>query len=150
MHFLSVTLKWNYFHIISLYNIDICIGVGAQSTLGGTKFLPEKYVLKISKMPEFYMILLPEKLSKYPNFYNICPKNLQNSVILHGFCPKNAWILRNNCPKNIFARILGACAPLLPPFSYAYGHLLWYVSCVMHVYLFSAFSFEIKLCFVFL
>jgi len=24
---------------------------------GGTKFLPEKYVLKISKMPEFYMIL---------------------------------------------------------------------------------------------
>jgi len=34
------------------------IGVGAQSTLGGgTKFLPEKYVLKISKMPEFYMIL---------------------------------------------------------------------------------------------
>jgi len=24
---------------------------------GGTKFLPEKYVLKISKMPEFYVIL---------------------------------------------------------------------------------------------
>jgi len=33
------------------------IGVGAQSTLGGggggTKFFPEKYVLKISKMPNF-------------------------------------------------------------------------------------------------
>jgi len=48
---------------------------------GGTKFLPEKYVLKISKMPEFYMILarkiikisdvlryLPEKFTKFPNF----------------------------------------------------------------------------------
>jgi len=29
------------------------IGVGAQSTLGGTKFLPEKYVLKIGKCPNF-------------------------------------------------------------------------------------------------
>jgi len=31
------------------------IGVGGQSTLGGgdTKFLPEKYVLKIIKMLEF-------------------------------------------------------------------------------------------------
>jgi len=72
------------------------IGVGAQSTLGGTKFLPKKYVLKISKMPVFYMIcpnftgFLPEKLSKYPTFYDICPKNLQNSRILHDFCPKNA------------------------------------------------------------
>jgi len=56
------------------------IGVAAQSTLGGTKFLPEKYVLKISKMPEFYTILarkiikipeflyLPEKFTKFPNF----------------------------------------------------------------------------------
>jgi len=30
------------------------MGVGAQSTLGGgTKFLPEKCVLKIMKMPKF-------------------------------------------------------------------------------------------------
>ena len=42
-----------------------CIGVGAQSTLGGTKFLPEKYVLKISKMPEFY-IILARKIIKIP------------------------------------------------------------------------------------
>jgi len=33
------------------------IGVGAQSTLGGMTFLPEKYVSKINKMPELYMIL---------------------------------------------------------------------------------------------
>jgi len=65
------------------------IGVGAQSTLGGTKFLPEKYVLKINKMPEFYMTLA-RKVSKYPNFYYICPKNLQNSRILRDFCRKNA------------------------------------------------------------
>jgi len=42
----------------------ICIGVGAQSTLGVTTFLPEKYVWKINKMPEFYMIFA----RKYPNF----------------------------------------------------------------------------------
>ena len=36
----------------------VVIGVKAQSTLGGgTEFLPEKYVLKISKMPEFCLIL---------------------------------------------------------------------------------------------
>ena len=33
------------------------IGVGAQSTLGGTTFLPEKYVWKNNKMSEFYIIL---------------------------------------------------------------------------------------------
>jgi len=33
------------------------IGVGAQSTLGGKTFLPEKYVWKINQMAEFYMIL---------------------------------------------------------------------------------------------
>jgi len=43
------------------------IGVGAQSTLGGTQFLPEKYVLKISKMSEFYMILARKNI-KIPEF----------------------------------------------------------------------------------
>ena len=54
------------------------IGVGAQSTLGGTSFLPEKYVWKINKMPEFYMI----------------------------FAGKNGQIFHNNCPKNISSWIL--------------------------------------------
>jgi len=57
-------------------------------------------------MPEFYMILA-RKITKHPNFYDICPKTEQNSGILHEFCPKNARILHNNCPKNIFPRILG-------------------------------------------
>jgi len=68
------------------------IGVGAQSTLGGTTFLPEKYVglSKINKMPEFYMIharniikipeflaYLPEKFYKIPEFRrDFCPKNI--------------------------------------------------------------------------
>ena len=49
-------------------------GVGAQSTLGGTTFLPEKNVWKINKMPEFYIVLLAEK----------------------------CWSLHNNCPKILF------------------------------------------------
>jgi len=51
-------------------------GVGGQSTLGGMTFLPEKYVWKINKMPEFFTWFLPEKLEKYPNFYNIFPKKI--------------------------------------------------------------------------
>jgi len=34
---------------------------------GGTKFLPEKYVWKINKLPEFYMILA-RKIIKMPEF----------------------------------------------------------------------------------
>ena len=87
---------------------------------GGTKFLPEKYVLKSAKFPNFTWFL-PEKLSKYSNFYDICLKNLQNSRILHDFCPKNARILHNNSPKKIFFRIFwGHVPPPTPcPVSYA-------------------------------
>jgi len=72
-------------------------------------------------MPEFYMILARKKLSKYPNFYDICPKILQNSQIFHDFCPENAIILHNNCPKIFFPNFReGARAPC-PPVFYAYG-----------------------------
>jgi len=44
------------------------IGVEAQSTVGGGgTFLPEKYVWKINKMPEFYMIFARE-IIKIPEF----------------------------------------------------------------------------------
>ena len=60
-----------------------------QATLGGHDiFARKKYVWKISKMPEFYMIRarkiieipeflwhLPEKLTIFPNFTWLCPKN---------------------------------------------------------------------------
>jgi len=41
-------------------------------------------------------------------------KKLQNSGILHDFCPKNAQILHNNCPKNMFSRNLGGMCPPAP------------------------------------
>jgi len=62
--------------------------------------LPEKCVFKISKMPELY-IILAKKLSKYPNFYDICPKIYKIPEFYMIFCPENARIL-HNCPKNIF------------------------------------------------
>jgi len=84
-HYLSTATTARILLVVSLeicrHEVNIiCIGVGAQSTLGGTKFFPEKYVLKISKMPKFYMILarkkykipeflyLSEKFTKFPNF----------------------------------------------------------------------------------
>jgi len=55
--------------------VNKIIAVGAQSTLGGgKKFLPEKYVRKLTKYPNFTWFL-PENYQKYPNFYDICPKN---------------------------------------------------------------------------
>ena len=72
----------------SLVIIIIIIGVGAQPTLGGHHiFARKKYVLKSAKCSNFTRFL-PEKLSRYPNFYDICSKNLQNSRISHNFFPK--------------------------------------------------------------
>jgi len=56
-------------------NRGVFIGGGAQSTLRGTKFLSEKYVLKISKMPEFYMILA-RKIYKIPEFHVIFARKM--------------------------------------------------------------------------
>jgi len=69
---------------------------------------------KLTKCLNFTWFL-HKRLSKYPNVYDICPKNKQNSGILYDFCPKNARILHNNCRKNIFSLILGAWDPLPPP-----------------------------------
>jgi len=79
-----------------------------------------------------------------PEFlHDSCPKNYQNTRIFMIFARKiykipefymifarkNARILHNNCPKNIFFRNLGARA-LLPPVSYAYGPLCpWLCLC---------------------
>jgi len=53
------------------------IGVEAVNVKGGTKFLPDKYVLKISKMPELYMILARTYI-KIPEFLLYLPENSQN------------------------------------------------------------------------
>ena len=47
--------------------------IGAQSTLGGTQFLPEKYVLKVSKMPEFYIIIARKIFSRILGGGGTCP-----------------------------------------------------------------------------
>jgi len=49
------------------YSLTDYIGVGAQPTLGGHQIFTRKYVLKISKMAEFYMILA-RKIIKIPEF----------------------------------------------------------------------------------
>ena len=86
---------------------------------GARHFCPKKYVWKINKIPEFYMILagkitklrnffiFAQKINKIPKFYNIFARK----------CP----ILHNNYPKIFFSGILGGHVPSLPPVSYAYG-----------------------------
>ena len=39
-------------------------------------------------MHEFYKFLLEKLAKQAPNFYDIYPKNLQNSRISHDICPK--------------------------------------------------------------
>jgi len=61
------------------------IGVGAQSTLGGSKtFLPENICIKINKMPEFYMIFA-RKINKMPEFYTIFAR--KKFLLEFGICP---------------------------------------------------------------
>jgi len=88
------TTSWcrQAWHTVEIaHPLNSIMGVGAQWTLGGTTFLPEKCVWKINKMPEFYTILawkiikipefvlyLPEKLAKFPNFTWFLPGKCQN------------------------------------------------------------------------
>jgi len=71
-----------------------------------TRFLPEK----LEKIPEFLQYFF-RKINKIPEFYTI-------------FARKNARMLHNNCPKNIFPNFRGGalCAP--PPVSYAYNNTI--------------------------
>ena len=62
------------------------MSVRAQSTLGGKTFLPEKYVWKINKMPEFY-IIFARKISKIPEFLWYLPEVNKIFRISHDFCP---------------------------------------------------------------
>ena len=93
-------------------------GVGTQSTLGGTTFLPEKYVWNINKLPEFYMILA----RKIIKFLWYLPGKLTNFT---WFCPKNARILHKNCLEKFFSWMLGGTWPH-DPVSYAYANSISY------------------------
>jgi len=95
------------------------IGVGAQSTLGGTACLPQNTmcVWKINKMSEFYTILA-RKIIKIPEFLLYLPEKLTKFPNFTRFSSKNSRILHNNCPKNICParpRLLRlCCSPSLP------------------------------------
>ena len=64
---------------------------------------------------------MPEKLSKYPNFYDICHKNSQNSRILHDFCPKIPEFYIIMAGK-IFSPNFGGGALRPTPVSYAHEY----------------------------
>ena len=67
-------------------------------------------------MPEFYMILV-RKISKIAEFLLYLPEKLTKFPNCTWFCPKSAWILHNNCTKNIFRECFsyGPLAGLRPP-----------------------------------
>ena len=96
--------------------LPLPIDVGAQSTLGGTTFLPEKYVRKINKTPEFsrfcrgvatggICVFIPPK-SAQVNFLwgKMTSERLFDSFILsqNFYTPKtNFWLRRcDSCQKN--------------------------------------------------
>ena len=101
------------------------IGEGAQSTLGGTTFLRERYVWRIIKKFPNFTSFLPEKLArninKIPEFLSYFPVKLTKFPNFTQFLPENAQILHNNCQKNIFRDFfLGGRHVPPAPVSYAY------------------------------
>jgi len=79
----------------------------------------------MKKCPNFTWFL-PEKNIKIPEFLRYSPKIKQKFHNFTWFCPKNARILHNNYPKNIFPEFWGARSPTsMPPISYAYGSGDW-------------------------
>jgi len=88
---------------------------------------PPKNVLppKVDRVPSFGELRSAKSIFTFPpmghrrrnsvNFRgarHFCPKNMHDELTKF---PKNARILHNNCPKNIFPNFRGARAPL-PPF----------------------------------
>jgi len=98
------------------------IAIGAVNFRGGTTFLPEKYVWKINKMPEFYMILA-WKIRKNTQIFVIFFRKINNSGILHDFCPKMPEFYIIIARKIFFPNFRGHVPPCPPPaVSYACVH----------------------------
>ena len=112
----------------------IGVGLGAQSCLREQDIFARKLCMKIFKKLKFYVIFarkiikmpeflwyLREKINKIPTFYMT-------------FARKNARILHDNCPKNIFRFLFcggGGHVPSPVAVSYAYGysrvHVNWLI-----------------------
>jgi len=95
----AIHLKFPRWRLVCWHGLDSrlwsCSLSGIHRRRSSVNFRGKTFWI-INKMPEFYVILdqlefswyFPEKLTKFPNF--------------HDFCPKIVWILHNNCRKNIF------------------------------------------------
>jgi len=91
---------------------------------GGKTFCPKIMYEKLTKFPNSTWYL-PEKLSKCPNFVWCLSEKLTKLPNFTWYLPenaKNAKILHNNCPKNIFPIFFfwGGHVPPAAPVSYAY------------------------------
>ena len=83
---------------------------------------PKNMYEKLTKCQNFTWFL-PEKLWKYPNFMVFARKMNKFPEFYNIFARKNARILHNNCPKNIYPDFFsGGDVPIcpLPAVSYAY------------------------------
>ena len=69
----TVMVKGNVKRQSSSWTHRRAIGIGAQSTLRGHKIFAQNMYKKSAKCPNFTWFL-PEKLSKNPIIYDICPK----------------------------------------------------------------------------
>jgi len=82
--------------------------------------LPEKYVLKISKIAQILHDSCPKNYQNTRIFMIFSRKNLQNSRILHDFARKMPEFYVIIARKIFFPNFRGARAPM-PPVSYAYA-----------------------------
>ena len=101
-------------HNVSVNHRRIGLYIGAQSSWGGTTFLPEKYVWKINKIPEFYTILARKNYHNTRIFYYICPKKITKFLDFTWFLPENSRILHKKLPE-FFSEFQGARALPCPP-----------------------------------
>ena len=105
----------------SLQNVSFIVSVchrrWSSVNFRGKDILPEKYVWKINKMPEFYMIL-SWKLTNYPNFYNNLPEII---IKFSNF----TWFLPEKCQN--FTQLLPA--KNFPFFFWGGGHFYAYGVC---------------------
>ena len=92
---------------------------------GSSTFLPENYVWKSNKMPEFYVIFAPKNI-KIPEFSWYLPEKLTKFPNYARYLPENSRIFIWQLPEKYFPDFLvGTCSPA--PVSYAgYAHLHTY------------------------
>jgi len=67
--------RWFLFIVSVNENFEKYGGRRSSVNFGGKTFLPENYVWKINKMPEFYVIFARKIIKMSDFFHDISPKN---------------------------------------------------------------------------